>query len=1127
MQTSSRFEQKSQEQKQAIATTQQMIEEAILADPSIEDCAVLNRAKETSAPEFIAYIVSAGKFSPEKIHSHLQATLPSYLLPIAYVPLSKLPLTSTGQIDEQALVAIEVIDSELVQRWETQLQSLPQIEQAAVVVQDYVESSPALHLSDLLPEWNASSTSAATPTATVSQDALSEEESATKQSAIASGGSLPEELDAPTTLPEILQRAARQTAGDSIVYLQPDGVAIAQSYENLLAEAEKILAGLRKLGLKPQDKVIFQLELNQDIIPAFWGCILGGFIPVIMGVAPSYTTSNNAVDKLCNVWQLLDSPLILTTEALQKSVQSLTQWLPTENFKVSAIEGLRKNESDKLYHPSKPHDPAFFNLTSGSTGMPKCISLTHWNLISRARGTNLLSQHDREDVILNWLPFDHIGSISDWHIRCVELGCKLIYATKEYILGRPLNWLDLIAKYRITHSWAPNFAYALIYDALKQEPKHNWDLSCVKSLLTAGEAVSSTAVKDFIESLAIYGFKQTAIRPAFGMAEMGSGITYYQPTTEHPLLFHTVDKSSLSVSIKRVKPEHPNCSTFTDLGAVIPGVTIRIVDKENSLLSEETIGYLQVKGDAVFSGYYKNPEVNKEVFVEDGWFNTGDLGFISNGHLVVTGRAKETIIINGANFYNHEIEAVVEEIEEVDVSYTAACAVRTAKDNTDKLAIFFSASDVDEKHLIELVKQIRQIVVAKVGANPDYLIPVEKEVIPKTAIGKIQRSQLGKLFENGEFNFILKKLDILLKNANTLPDWFYRQTWQPKEVVTLSTQPLTGSTLVFLDSLGLGESICAELNRQQQPYISVEVGSDFAKLGSDRYQIDPQNPDCYRQLFESLSKENLQIGQILHLWNYDNYTGEISSSEALEQALERGIYSLLFLVQALAKEHSSKHPVRLLVAASHTQPTSPSDKVAPEKAPILGVVKAVSQELPWLDCRHVDLSLDSQEIDAERILRELQVLQRSPQIAYRQNQRLVPCLEKVDWSQEPKQELPFKQGGMYLLSGGLGGIGVEIAKYLLQNYNARLLLVGRTPLPERSEWDDILKQGGVVAERIEAYLTLEQLGGEISYQAVDICDRTHLQQVVDQAKSVWQCELDGVIHLAGTAPERLLVSTLR
>lgn len=1132
--------QKSQEQQAiAIATTfiqeplaassvtdQQMVQAAILADPSIDDCVVINRANETTK-EFVAYVVSIGKFSPEQIQSRLQATLPTDLLPIAYVPVSKLPLTPTGQVDEQALMALEVVDSDSVQRWETQLQSLPEIEQAAVVVQEYVESSPPLHLSDLLPGWKTTpSTSAATTTTTASSFDAIEEPTESKALAITYGGSLPEELDAPTTLPQVLQRAARQIQGDSIVYLQPDGTEIFQSYEALLEEAERILAGLRQLGLKPQDKVILQLELNQDIIPAFWGCILGGFIPVIMGVAPTYSTSNNAVDKLCNVWQLLDKPLILTTDTLQKSVQSLTQWLPAENFKVSSIEALRNNNPDKSYHPCQPNDPAFFNLTSGSTGMPKCISLTHWNLISRAIGTNILSGHDCEDVILNWLPFDHIGSISDWHIRCVYLGCKLIYATKEYTLGRPLNWLDLIDKYRITHSWAPNFAYALIYDALKQEPEHKWDLSCVKSLLTAGEAVSSTAVKDFIESLAIHGFKKTAIRPAFGMAEMGSGITYYQPTQENPLLFHTVDKSSLKGSIKRVSVEHPNCTTFTDLGPVIPGVWIRIVDKENSLLSEDTIGCLQVKGEAVFAGYYKNPEVNKEVFVEDSWFNTGDLGFISNGHLVVTGRAKETIIINGANYYNHEIEAVVEEIEKVDVSYTAACAVRDAKGTTDKLAIFFSASGVDEKDLIELLKQIRQTVVGKVGVNPDYLIPVEKEVIPKTAIGKIQRSQLSKLFEAGEFDSILKRLDILLKNANTLPDWFYRKTWQPKAVVSLDTQPLTGQTLVFLDSLGMGESICAELRRNFQPCVSVEVGSDFAQLSSDRYQINPQNPDHYQQLLECISEYSLQIGQILHLWNYDNYAGEISSPEQLEQALERGIYSLLFLVQALAKQGSG-HPVRLLVASSHTQPTSASDLVAAEKAPMLGVVKAVSQELDWLECRHVDLSVDGTEINAQRMLQELQVLQRSPEVAYRQNQRLVPCLEKVDWSQEPAQELPFKQGGMYLLSGGLGGIGVEIAKYLLQNYNARLLLVGRTALPERNTWDAALKETNAVRERIEAYLSLEQLGGEISYQAVDICDRIQLQQVVDQSKSLWQCELDGVIHLAGTAPERLLVDETR
>ncbi len=1110
------------------ATDEQIVAAAILAEPSIEDCIVLNRTKVTSAQEFVAYVVSSGQFSPEQLHSRLQGTLPSDLLPIIYIPVSTLPLTPTGQVDELALNSLDVIDSDLVQRWEAKLHSLPKIEQAAVVAQDYTETIPPLHLSDLLPGWKTTGGSA--PEALIiaaSEVTTIEPDLQPKPIALSHGGALPFEPDAPSTLAEVLQRAARQTQGNHIFYLQPDGSEISRSYQDLLEDAERVLSGLRKLGLKPQDKVLFQLELNQDIISAFWGCILGGFIPVIMGVAPTYSQSNNAVEKLCNVWHLLEQPLILTTDTLYDAVQHLSQWLPSENLKLSTIENLRQNNQDSSYHHSQQDDPAFFNLTSGSTGMPKCISLTHWNLISRARGTNILSHHSSDDIILNWLPFDHIGSISDWHIRCVYLGCKLIYATKEYILGRPLNWLDLIDKYRITHSWAPNFAYALIYDAIKQVSQQSWDLSCVKALLTAGEAVSSIAVKDFIENLASYGFKITAIRPAFGMAEMGSGITYYQPTVENPLLFHTVDKASLKGSIKRVSLDHPNCTTFTDLGPVIPGVAIRIVDQENSLLPEDTIGYLQVKGDAVFAGYYKNPEINKEVFVEDRWFNTGDLGFISNGHLVVTGRAKETIIINGANYYNHEIEAVVEEIDLVDVSYTAACAVRDAKGTTDKLAIFFSTTLSNDEHLIELIKQIRQTVVSKVGANPDYLIPVLKEVIPKTAIGKIQRSQLSQRFEAGEFAPILKRLDIFLENANTLPDWFYRKIWQRKEVVSLSTQPQTGHTLIFLDSLGLGEFLCVQLNSNQRACISVEAGSDFVKLRCDRYRLNPKNPDHYLQLLEAFVEDKLQIGSILHLWNYEDYAGEITSPEMLEQAHERGIYSLLFLVQALAKVQGSKHPVRLLVAASHTQPTSPSDLVAPEKAPILGIIKAVSQEISWLDCRHVDLALDRQEVNAANILRELQVQQRSLEVAYRHGQRLVPCLEKVDWSKEPKQDMPFKPGGMYLLSGGLGGIGVEIAKYLLETYSVRLLLVGRTRLPERNTWDTEIEIGNAVAERIKAFLSLKQLGGEIEYETVDICDQLRLQQVVDQVKSRWQCQLDGVIHLAGTAPERLLIEETR
>jgi acyl-CoA synthetase (AMP-forming)/AMP-acid ligase II/thioesterase domain-containing protein/NAD(P)-dependent dehydrogenase (short-subunit alcohol dehydrogenase family)/acyl carrier protein len=899
-----------------------------------------------------------------------------------------------------------------------------------------------------------------------------------------------------------------------------------------------------------------QLELPQDILAAFWGCILGGFIPVIMGVAPTYREANSAVDKLCNVWNLLDQPLILTHEALRESVQQLTQWLPLAGLRVSAIETLKANDPDVSHYPSQPEDIAFFNLTSGSTGMPKCISLTHRNLIARARGTNVLNRHDRDDVILNWLPFDHIGSISDWHIRCIELGCRLIYASKEFVLGRPLNWMDLIDRYRITHSWAPNFAYALVNDALKQAPKQAWDLSCVKSLLTAGEAVSSKAVEDFIENLAAYGFKQTAIRPAFGMAEMGSGITYGQPTDEAPLTRHVVDKSSLHGRIRRVRANHPNCTTFTDLGPVIPGVSIRIVDSENSLLLEDTIGYLQVKGDAVSPGYYKNPEVNQEVFLADGWFNTGDLGFISNGHLVVTGRAKETIIINGANYYNHEIEAAVEAVEGVEVSYTAACAVRGMGSATEKLAIFFSPAGVDRPderldsgkraaadRLAELIKTIRQTVVSKIGLNPDFLLPLPKTAIPKTAIGKIQRSQLSKQFEAGDFSPILKQVDILLENANTLPDWFFRKLWRPKSILPAALRAPTGTTLVFTDTVGLGERVCHQLNRDRgdstlpahSRCIQVEVGSGFEKLEHDstsadliRYQIDPKNPSHYQQLLEALAEAAPPITQVLHLWTYTAEKEVISSPAELDAALDRGVYSVLFLLQALAAFQKGDHTVRLLVAANEVQPTAPEDNVAAAKAPILGLLKAAVQELSWLDCRHLDLGSSQAEETATLILQELQHVQSEREVAYRNGQRLVPRLEKADWSQLPRQPLPFKQGGLYLLSGGLGGIGVEIARYLLQTYSARLLLIGRTPLPEKSTWNRYLDDPqDAIAQRIAAFQSLENLGGAVSYAAVDIGELEPLQHIVEQAKSRWGCELDGVIHLAGSAAERLCIEETR
>ncbi len=1085
----------------------EQVEKALLEDPSVDDCVVLVRTTENSGKELVSYVVPSGPFSAERLEANLQAVLPENEVPKAYVPVSSLPLTPTGQVDKQALARLEVIDNNLVKLWEERLRSLPEIEQAAVVIQERVERSLPLHLSDLLPGWKtASSRDIDKPIEVTTCQASVPEKLGPKALAISHGGPLQKEAGAPTTLSASLTRAAKRGHEKGVIYIQPDDSKTFQSYPALLEMAQRILTGLRKRGLKPQDKVIFQFARNQDFIPAFWGCVLGGFVPVPMAIAPSYKESNSTVNKLHNAWRMLEQPHILTSEHLVPAVCSLSDLLNLKDFHVESIDKMSVCEPDRNWHDSQPDDLALLMLTSGSTGMPKGVKLSHDNLLSRSAGSAQMNGFSSQDVTLNWMPLDHVAGIIYFHLRDVFLGCMQIHAPTDLVLQGPLKWLDWIDRFRATITFAPNFAYGLVNDHAKEIGRRRWDLSSMQFILNGAEAIVAKTARRFLELLAPHGLSSTAMHPAWGMSETSSGVTY-----------------SDSFSLGSTKDDDP----FVEVGTPIPGFSMRIVDAQNQVEKEGTIGRLQVKGSTVTSGYYKNPELNREVFTDDGWFKTGDLGFLRKGNLTITGREKDVVIINSVNYYCHEIESKVEEIEGVETSYTAACAVRDPSIDTDKLAIFFHPSSRSDVHLIELLKDIRRRVVKTVGVNPDYLIPVQKQDIPKTSIGKIQRSQLSQRFEAGEFDEILKQIDILSGNVNTLPDWFYRKIWHRKEEVTLAPQHKTCQSLIFLDQLGLGTRLCVELSKHNRPCVGVKGGYEFAELGSYRYRIDPKNPDHYRRLLMSLTEGGIQIDQVLHLWTYDEDTREVSSPEELEQAQVQGVYSLLFLIQALNQVQVSQRPLSLYVISSYIQPISSAEEIAYKKAPILGLVKTIPQEMPWVNCRHVDLPIDRVEMNVDFILREIRVVQRDREVAYRDGQRFVPRLKKVDLQQEKMQGLPFKPEGMYLISGGLGGLGLEISRYLLKNFRARLLLVGRTPLPERSEWETCLKQVDAVSQRVEAYRALEQLEGEVIYEAVDVCDLNSLQKVVERAKSLWQCELNGIVHLAGIYRENTVVEETR
>lgn len=349
-------------------------------------------------------------------------------------------------------------------------------------------------------------------------DRIEYNNSTSKQLAIVHGESLPEDLDFAIALPQILHRAARETTG--ILYLHSDGTETFQSYADLLEEARYILAGLRSLGLQPQDKVILQLNHNKDFLATFWGCILGGFIPVPLGVVPSYTSDNNKANLLFHAWQLCEQPIIVTDAQLIPAIQTFL------DAQIVAVEDLKQNQSDNNWHHTQPDDLALLIMTSGSTGVPKGVMLSVRNLLVSAFGMASANGLSRDSIALNWMPLEHAASLVMFHLTQVYLGSQQIHVSNEIVLQNPLKWLDLCDRDRVTATWAPNFAYGLINERLQGLSKQSWDLSCLRWMGNGAEAVVGKTTKRFLELLAPYGLASNAVSPGYGMSETCSGIVH-------------------------------------------------------------------------------------------------------------------------------------------------------------------------------------------------------------------------------------------------------------------------------------------------------------------------------------------------------------------------------------------------------------------------------------------------------------------------------------------------------------------------------------------------------------------------------------------------------------------------
>ncbi len=573
------------------------------------------------------------------------------------------------------------------------------------------------------------------------------------------------------TLIEALMNCCRQDTG-RITFINSDVDENVVSYKGLFDKACCVLGKLQADGLKKGDELVFQIEKNESFLFVFWACILGGIIPVPISVG------NNEEHKLklFKIWNKLENPYLVTNSKILEAYFKFAQ----ESGFIDAYEKIKNKtiDIDSIFTISfppelpfqSPEDIAFIQFSSGSTGEPKGVVLTHGNLVANIAAMITAINISEKDSILSWVPLTHDLGMIGGHLTSVLANINDYIMPTSLFIRRPVLWMKKVNEYRTTLHLSPNFGFKYFLSNYKIENAREWDLSCIRLIFNGGEPICAELCDTFIQTFAEFGLGKEAIFPVYGLAEACLAVAF----PPHGKLFEKVilDRKFLSVGQKAVElndKDSNDAVVFVDEGYPVENCSFRICDDNNNLLDEMHVGYVHIKGKNVTKGYYKDEYVTAKVINADGWLNTGDLALVRNGRLVVTGRAKDIIFIDGQNYYPHDIERVTQTVKGVELGKVAVCGVLNTRLQKEEI-IAFVLFKKQLEDFVPIVIDIKKCVNRKMGLQVMEVIPIRS--MPKTTSGKIQRYLLGEMYLKGEFSKTIDELKriIELENGKQMED---------------------------------------------------------------------------------------------------------------------------------------------------------------------------------------------------------------------------------------------------------------------------------------------------------------------------------------------------------------------
>jgi 1-acyl-sn-glycerol-3-phosphate acyltransferase len=554
--------------------------------------------------------------------------------------------------------------------------------------------------------------------------------------------------DKATTLTEVLEwHVARHPDRPHIVLQDDEGREQTVTYSELGRAARAVAAGLLDRGLQSGRAVAIMLPTGTAYFFSFLGILLAGGIPVPIYPPARASQLEDHLRRHARILSNARVEVLITVPQAKPIALLLKPQVATLGNVLTPDELMRSIPLESPY-PSRPQDIAMLQYTSGSTGNPKGVILTHANLLTNIRAMAQALRATPDDVFVSWLPLYHdMGLIGAW-MGSLMYGFKYPVMSPLAFLARPERWLWTIHRHGGTLSGGPNFCYELCLRKINDEDIRGLDLGSWRFAFNGAEPVSRDTIAAFSRRFARWGFKPEAMAPVYGLAEATLGVSF--PPPGRGPKFDRVDRDRFTKDGRAVvvPDTASDALTFVACGRPIPGHQVRIVDGADRELGEREEGHIQFSGPSTTSGYYRNPEDTRPL-LHGEWIDTGDFGYIAEGDVHITGRVKDVIIRAGRNVHPYELEEAVGALDGIRKGCVAVFGTKDERSGTERVVVLAETRETDPGRRRDLQARINDLAVSVIGLPADDVVLALPHTVLKTSSGKIRRTASRELYESG------------------------------------------------------------------------------------------------------------------------------------------------------------------------------------------------------------------------------------------------------------------------------------------------------------------------------------------------------------------------------------------